>query len=1211
MISIRGTGEAQVAMQLVVSSLQNMSCKLCCGFYMRNLWFVVVSFSSLGNARRFRMLNGESANDFNQRDWRVERADASVAKLQELQSRQLIQGTTRSKALAMLLHAPMPPSFRWHGIGRGRTRDHSTSKASRARSGNQRRLIPELRHTEHKWEHLHGGNISTASSSVVDEDLYSRQLYVLGHKAQRSLAKSSVLVLGLSGLGAEVAKNLALAGVGSLDVRDPTLTTHADLSTNFLLREDDVGTPRHANAAARLAPLNPYVRVGTVESEPVTNDGTLPNIDEALLSKYTVVVAVDRPNAELLQLDAACRRVGCRLVVCDSKGVFGRIFVDFGEGFVVDDVDGEEPKTALLEHVSSSDDGEVTCLREQPHGLVDGDVVRLEEVGGMPSLCETGRTFRVKVLSRHVVSIGKTTGEGTYTGGGRLVQVKQPRHINFPSLANALASPKILETQMDSHSRLRTIHACFANADDVSPGRQHTDKEAELATAALLSAVKKSGLLPVDQVDAQTVKDFVNGMEGSLSPMAAFIGGAAAQEVIKACTHRYTPLEQFLYIDGSSILPAVRPTAEETAPRGDRYDGQRAVLGQPLIEKLSKLNYFVVGAGAIGCELLKCLALMGVGSDAKGRIHVTDMDTIERSNLNRQFLFRPSDVGKAKSCCAAAAAKVMNPDLKISAYEERVGTDSGIFEEDFWRSLDGVANALDNVEARLYVDRCCVDHGLPLLESGTTGTMGNTQVVLPGQSESYGSSTDPSEPTIPVCTLKSFPYLIEHTLQWARDTFEGEFTQAPEAINQWLARPEYLDDLVRDSADNLPAAVDAAYEGVLARPSPADGASRCVAWARSKFDMWFDKSIHSLCEQFPADHFTETGEPFWSGTRRRPAPTPFDPNNVLHVQFVTVTARLRAQTLNLKPPSKEEVVALLSSPDVTSDASQEGEEGTQVLLNEDDTKARVGPSPNTLRRVMARMASLKGPDGVAARRRSDELRAAPESFEKDDDSNGHMEFITLASNLRAANYGIPQADMHKSKQIAGRIVPAIATTTACVVGLSCLELLKLIQYPNDIERFRNGFLNLALPSVAFSEPYPAEEYDWPGGGKNKKTWNIWSRIAVEPSSELTLQQLVDDLEQRLGLEISFLSSGATMLYSSLTPPSSQKTWLGKGVRSAVEMATGQAPRGETLFLKASCYDSEAGEDVDAPTIAYRVNKKLGSGWKFGWPAKVISWGAST
>jgi ubiquitin-activating enzyme E1 len=98
------------------------------------------------------------------------------------------------------------------------------------------------------------------------------------------------------------------------------------------------------------------------------------------------------------------------------------------------------------------------------------------------------------------------------------------------------------------------------------------------------------------------------------------------------------------------------------------------------------------------------------------------------------------------------------------------------------------------------MDRLCVYYRLPLLESGTLGTMGNIQVVVPFMTESYSSSQDPPERSIPICTLKNFPNAIEHTLQWARDMFEGVFTQNPQNALQYIS--DSLDFIHR--TQNLP-----------------------------------------------------------------------------------------------------------------------------------------------------------------------------------------------------------------------------------------------------------------------------------------------------------------------------------------------------------------------------------------------------------------------
>lgn len=107
---------------------------------------------------------------------------------------------------------------------------------------------------------------AAAGQSEIDESLYSRQLYVLGHEAMKRMGASNVLVVGLKGLGAEIAKNVALAGVKSLTVYDRAPVALPDLSSQFFLTPADVGKPRDQVTAPRVAELNAYTPVSVHDS---------------------------------------------------------------------------------------------------------------------------------------------------------------------------------------------------------------------------------------------------------------------------------------------------------------------------------------------------------------------------------------------------------------------------------------------------------------------------------------------------------------------------------------------------------------------------------------------------------------------------------------------------------------------------------------------------------------------------------------------------------------------------------------------------------------------------------------------------------------------------------------------------------------------------------------------------------------------------------
>jgi ubiquitin-activating enzyme E1 len=171
--------------------------------------------------------------------------------------------------------------------------------------------------------------------------------------------------------------------------------------------------------------------------------------------------------------------------------------------------------------------------------------------------------------------------------------------------------------------------------------------------------------MSVEEIDEKVIRNASAYSSSCLSPMAAFFGGVVAQEIVKY-TGKYSPLKQWLHYDIFETLP--RGPADRT-PMNCRYDDQIIVYGREVQDKLTKINTFMIGAGALGCEYVKAFALMGVGCSAEGRVTVTDNDNIEVSNLNRQFLFRKNNVGESKSKVACQIAHDINHHLNVQDHK--------------------------------------------------------------------------------------------------------------------------------------------------------------------------------------------------------------------------------------------------------------------------------------------------------------------------------------------------------------------------------------------------------------------------------------------------------------------------------------------------------------------------------------------------------------
>ncbi|KAL1469913.1 hypothetical protein MTO96_040779 [Rhipicephalus appendiculatus] len=165
----------------------------------------------------------------------------------------------------------------------------------------------------------------------IDENFYSRQLYVLGRDAMVRMAQSDVLVSGMGGLGVEIAKNIILAGVRSVTIHDEQVCTGVDLVAvafarwfplfQYFLSEANVEENRASACEASLGQLNKYVQV-KAHTEPLTMD---------FLKNFTVVVLTETPLETQQSIGAFTHENNIPLIVADTKGLAGQIFCDFGE----------------------------------------------------------------------------------------------------------------------------------------------------------------------------------------------------------------------------------------------------------------------------------------------------------------------------------------------------------------------------------------------------------------------------------------------------------------------------------------------------------------------------------------------------------------------------------------------------------------------------------------------------------------------------------------------------------------------------------------------------------------------------------------------------------------------------------------------------------------------------------------------------------------
>ena len=1001
----------------------------------------------------------------------------------------------------------------------------------------------------------------------IDTDLYSRQIGTFGMDIMGKLLKLKVLIVGMRGLGVEVAKNIILSGAHLVHIHDSSIAKINDLGSNFYLSSDDVGKkPRDEACLKNLSSLNPSTQISVLK----LNSGkySAEYIKEFcnIIPNYDIIVFTEiQPKNFLIEINEECRKKNVKMIYGTCLGLVCGIFVDFGNHVIIDEK-GRESKSYYVKYITKDEEGLVSIdniSNTEKLDLGDGNYVKFQGVEGMVEVND--KEFQIYVENMTAFRIGDTSKFGNYEKGGIVYEIKKPKNVifdDYKTRSEIIRGDKSTYYYTDFTKigrdviyfiTLGVLQEFFEKNNFSLPELNNM----EIAKNIMEQVRNKYENIKKNKNNLQCYQNMIEFNEkivlntirwsaAHICPVTAFFGGIIAQEIIKS-TGQYAPINQWLFFDFFETIENINEDVDRKL-KNSRYDDQIAIFGNKIQEKIQKSNFFMVGAGATGCEFLKNFAMMGACSSKNNKFMLTDNDNIEVSNLSRQFLFKKNDVGKSKSEVAKNAVKLMNPECNVESMQDKVCPETeNIFNEDFWQNNDFLIYAVDSIEARKYIDTKAIIFEKCAIDSGTSGVEGRTQIIVPHETDTYNDEVPHSViKEIPSCTLRLFPSKIEHCIEYARNCFfDYFFFLISDTKKFFIDKQNFIETYKGTGNIEKLESIKNIIDLIVSK-----NIEKFVEYAMNIYINRFDYNIRSILISFPEDYKSKNGKPFWCSSKIRPHEIPFNPNDELCIKYIQVIIHILSHALGLQFSKDElssenikKICYKIKLPEFKAEdinveidgnmeganQSSESEEEKIRKMNEENEKKKL----NILK-------ELENIDIT----KFDKNKINSEKFEKDHDDNGHIDFIHLTATFRARNYNLKECDRSKTKIISGNILPTILTSTASVAGIASLQVFTLM-HTHKRNYLRKCFFNLGRTEFIIGLP------NKPIYKKDKKldkdlntpvkvipeNCSIWSKIEIKGSK--TCSEIIEYLKEKYGIEVDILVSGEVSIINTILP-SAQK-----------------------------------------------------------------------
>ena len=905
---------------------------------------------------------------------------------------------------------------------------------------------------------------SQINSDKIDEDLYSRQIICLGIDTMKKISHLKILIIGLRGLGVEIAKNIIVSGPKSVTIFDKNKVEINDLGSNFYLNEKDIGKRRDESCINKLKKLNKYVQVNYLKE---TN---IKDIYNKLPGNYNVIVITEMlPEKEIIQIDNIARKNKICLIYSVICGLCSFVFTDFGQEFTIFDEYCIKKRKFYVKNIQKSKEGRVEIQYNGERNPYIQEYILFKDVEGMTELNydeNKKNIYKIKSIDERTFTIGDTSNNGEYISGGYIEETTRPKKMEYKSFKETLNEPFIGDNHYKNYKK-KFIFLVFKalmiflekNNRLPFPNKKEEHKEIKKITKSLFDNINydKSLSFEKDELifDEKLLLNICSSSRAEIPCMTSFIGGVVSQEILKT-TGKFIPINQweiFNFSQYSTIIPEKDKNFKNNYIREkSRYDDLISVFGEKVFTIIRSLNIFLAGAGAVGCEVLKNLALLGIDSGL-----VIDDDNIEISNLNRQFLFHEEHKGKSKALIASNAAKEINKYCKIDYISKRISPENkNMFNSSYFNNVDFVFGAIDSFQGNYYLSRQCELYNKIFIKGATGGPCGKSQSFIPEMTCSYNDI--PSVPDVedeeklPSCTRREFPGKIEDCLDNARDLFDEYFVTIIDDILKLFDPNEKLLQLeVKGTMDKFNIINKYFYFIKLEKnkKNEKDGDTKIktkkfgifktqeneaindiekqfIKFGILEFEKLFTTNIKQIYITHPVNE-TEESQNFWMN-KRKPTELSFDINDELSITFLFHFLNICSKLLNISfnndiSSFKAKLSEIILQP-------QNIEENLININNEEILYNKIINEINEFKKDNILYEFIKNLKKI--------------NFEKDISELGHVQFIYTYANLKAKSYKIPQCNKFYALEYVGKIAPTTITSTAVVAGTMCLQMIGII-----------------------------------------------------------------------------------------------------------------------------------------------------------------------